>query len=62
MGVSYKPVYDEREGADLQLTWQLCFHEMVQTIPVPDADRKRFSITDAEVEELARYAQIIEKH
>lgn len=33
LGVSYKPVYDEREGADLQLTWQLCFHEMVQTIP-----------------------------
>jgi pyruvate, water dikinase len=34
----------------------------VQTIPVPDADRKRYSITDAEVEELARYAMIIEKH
>jgi ABC-type transport system involved in multi-copper enzyme maturation permease subunit len=33
MGVSYKPVYDEREGADLQLTWQLCFGEMAQTIP-----------------------------
>ena len=33
IGVAYKPVYDEREGADLQLTWQLCFHEMVQTIP-----------------------------
>lgn len=33
LGVSYKPVYDEREGADLQLTWQLCFGEMVQTIP-----------------------------
>jgi pyruvate,water dikinase len=34
----------------------------VQTIPVPEQDRKRFSITDAEVEELARYAMIIEKH
>ncbi len=33
LGVSYKPVYDEREGADLQLTWQLCFREMAQTIP-----------------------------
>lgn len=33
VGVSYKPVYDEREGADLQLTWQLCFGEMAQTIP-----------------------------
>ncbi|WP_425618939.1 hypothetical protein NA78x_002660 [Anatilimnocola sp. NA78] len=33
LGVSYKPVYDEREGADLQLTWQLCFHEMATTVP-----------------------------
>ena len=29
---------------------------------VPEADRHRFSITDADVEELARYAMIIEKH
>ena len=29
---------------------------------VPEAERRRFSITDAEVEELARYALIIEKH
>ncbi len=29
---------------------------------VPEAERRRFSITDAEVEELARYAMIIEKH
>ena len=34
----------------------------VATVPVPDADRRRFSISDAEVEELARYAMIIEKH
>ncbi|MRD71706.1 phosphoenolpyruvate synthase [Rhodocyclus tenuis] len=33
-----------------------------QTIDVPEADRHRFSISDAEVEELARYAVIIEKH
>ncbi len=32
------------------------------TVPVPDADRHRFSITDAEVEELARFAMIIEQH
>ncbi|MDR2637554.1 MAG: phosphoenolpyruvate synthase, partial [Zoogloeaceae bacterium] len=32
------------------------------TEDVPEADRHRFSITDAEVEELARYATIIERH
>ena len=34
----------------------------VKTLDVPEAERHRFSITDAEVEELARYAVIIEKH
>jgi pyruvate,water dikinase len=34
----------------------------VKTVDVPEAERRRFSITDAEVEELARYAMIIEKH
>src|SRR5439155_8861025 len=33
-----------------------------QTVEVPPADRGRFSITDAEAEELARYAITIEKH
>src|SRR5206468_2158434 len=34
----------------------------VSTIEVPAADRQRFSITDAEAEELARYALTIERH
>ena len=34
----------------------------IRTVNVPEAERRRFSITDAEVEELARYALIIEKH
>jgi pyruvate,water dikinase len=34
----------------------------VKTVDVPEAERRRFSISDAEVEELARYAMIIEKH
>ncbi|WP_254510370.1 ABC transporter permease [Anatilimnocola floriformis] len=33
VGVAYKPVYDEREGADYTLTWQLCYFEMAQTVP-----------------------------
>lgn len=32
------------------------------TVDVPEGDRNRFAITDADVEELARYAVIIEKH
>ncbi len=34
----------------------------VQTLDVPEAEQRRFSVTDAEVEELARYAMTIEKH
>ena len=34
----------------------------VQTIDVPESERRKFSITDAEVNELARYAMIIEAH
>jgi pyruvate,water dikinase len=34
----------------------------VKTVDVPAGDRTRFSISDAEVEELARYAIAIEKH
>ena len=34
----------------------------VQTLDVPEADRNRFSLTDADVLELARYAVIIEQH
>lgn len=34
----------------------------VLTVEVPQAERQRFSITDAEVEELARYGLIIEQH
>ncbi len=34
----------------------------VKTIAVPETDRRRFAISDAEVEELARYAMIVEAH
>ncbi|TMG99004.1 MAG: phosphoenolpyruvate synthase, partial [Betaproteobacteria bacterium] len=33
-----------------------------RTVEVPPADRRQFSISDAEIEELARYAVIIEDH
>jgi pyruvate,water dikinase len=34
----------------------------VKTVPVPEAERRRFAISDAEVEELARYGLAIESH
>jgi pyruvate,water dikinase len=46
-----KMVYGEPGGA-----------ERVRTVDVPTADRARFSLSDAEVEELARQALIIEQH
>ncbi|HEV7412736.1 MAG TPA: PEP/pyruvate-binding domain-containing protein, partial [Casimicrobiaceae bacterium] len=36
--------------------------ESVTTVDVPAAERLRFSITDAEVQELARHALVIERH
>jgi len=36
--------------------------QSVTTVNVPELERRRFSISDAEVEELARYAVIIEDH
>ena len=38
------------------------FGRSVETVDVNEAERKRFSITDAEVEELARHALVIERH
>src|SRR5918999_1249194 len=34
----------------------------VRTVDVPEKERQKFSITDEEVEELARYALVIERH
>jgi pyruvate, water dikinase len=36
--------------------------ESITTVEVPERERRRFSISDAEAEELARYALIIEEH
>lgn len=33
IGVAYKPIYDAREGANYEATWQLCFSEMIRTVP-----------------------------
>lgn len=33
IGVAYKPIYDAREGADIDPTWQYCFREMIMIVP-----------------------------
>lgn len=46
----------------MEFTTDTSAGKSVRTIDVPVVDQQRFSITDAEVEELGRYALIIEKH
>lgn len=36
--------------------------ELIKTVDVPTAQRNRYSLTDDEVQELARYALVIERH
>jgi ABC-type transport system involved in multi-copper enzyme maturation permease subunit len=31
--VAYKPVYDSKEGAEADVTWQMSHYELVQTVP-----------------------------
>jgi pyruvate,water dikinase len=45
-------IYDETQGAE----------RPVRVVEVPEEDRQRFCMTDAQVEELARQALIIEEH
>ncbi|WP_374353695.1 phosphoenolpyruvate synthase, partial [Chitinimonas sp.] len=46
----------------MEFTAEAAAGKSVRTVDVSDVDRNRFSISDAEVEQLARYALIIEQH
>jgi len=46
----------------MEFTAETTAGKSVRTVEVPAVDQHNFSISDAEVEELARYALIIEKH
>jgi pyruvate,water dikinase len=46
----------------MQFSAQREFGRSVETVDVNEAERNRFSITDAEAEELARHALVIERH
>ncbi len=69
----YKPALEANRPAILRRTVgskliKMCFSQTreagrsVRTVDVSEEERGKFSITDAEVEELARYAIIIERH
>lgn len=64
----YKKALEENRPAILRRTLgskaiQMTYSESgVQTVDVPDELRNRFSLTDADVEALARHAVTIEKH
>ena len=69
----YKPALEQKRPAILRRTLgtklvKMVFTEdshagaSVKTVDVPAKDTKLFSLTDNEVEELARYAMIIEQH
>ena len=69
----YKPALNADRPAILRRTVgskmiKMCFTESrepgrsVRTLDVAEGERRKYSITDTEVEELARYAVIIEKH
>jgi len=51
-GKAIKMIYDETPGAE----------RPVRVVDVPEAERHRFCLTDAQVEELARQALLIEEH
>ncbi len=46
----------------MQFSTNKTVHHSVETLDVAEVERKRFSITDEDVEELARYAIVIERH
>jgi len=69
----YKPALEQRKcsilrrnlGSKLikmQFSADRAVGRSVQTVDVNEAERKRFSITDADAEELARHALVIERH
>ena len=31
--VAYKPIYDAKEGAAIDATWQICYQEMMRVVP-----------------------------
>jgi pyruvate,water dikinase len=59
----FKPILQKIAGSkEFKLIYDVGGGRMVRNVPVPPGDRARFSITDDEVLQLARWACVIEDH
>ena len=59
----FRPIIRRTLGSkEFKLVYDVGGSKMVRNVPVAEADRRRFALTDDEVLELARYAIEIERH
>jgi len=59
----YEPILKKQLGSkELKLVYDIGGGKQVRNIPVPDVDRVRFCLTDAEILKLARWGSLIEDH
>lgn len=58
-----RPIIQKHMGSkEFKLVYDIGGSKMVKNLPVPDADRKRFSISDDEILQLARWACEVEDY
>ena len=59
----FRPILRKTVGSkEFKLVYDTGGGRMVKNVPVPPADRERFSLTDDEVLQLARWACVVEDH
>jgi pyruvate,water dikinase len=59
----YRPILQKRLGSkEFKLVYDIGGSRMTKNVPVPQADRARFAISDEEILTLGRWACLIEKH
>lgn len=59
----FRPIIRRKLGSkEFKLIYDVGGSKMVRNVPVPAAERRRYSVSDDDVLELARYAIRIEKH
>lgn len=59
----YKPIVKKRVGTkEIKMIYDVGGSKLTKNVPVPDSERDKYSITDDEVIQLAKWACIIEDH
>lgn len=59
----YKPIVKQRVGTkEIKMIYDVGGSKLTRNVPVPDSERDKYSVTDEEVLQLARWACIIEDH